>query len=113
MIDLIFQKGTQVINIRISEKKITFAEVKGQLLYFSPIEKLNWNIACILEKWPELRDKKNDEIKEIAIQRFKEHIGSLTTETEIAIYLEDDLKPHGYILKGVNIKGHRTKKTIQ
>jgi len=109
MIDLIFQKGIQIIDIKINGSNLTFAEVKGQMLYFAPIDRLNWNLACVIDKWPDLKDKNNEEVKAIAIQRFKEHLKTFKTEIDIIQYLKEDLKPHGYILKLIKRKGYRPK----
>lgn len=108
--DVVFQKGSEVVITRIENKKITFSRVQGQYLKFSNIDGLKFSIAGILEEFPDLKEKSNNEIRQIGIQRFKDHIASLKNDEEVKDYLIKDLRKHGYYKKYEIKKGHRPRK---
>ncbi len=108
--DLVFQKGSETVIIRIQNKKITFSRLQGQYLRFSNITGLKFSIGGILEEFPDLKEKTNDEIQKIGIQRFKDHIDSLNNDEEVKTYLIKDLEKHGYEKKKEIRNGFRPKK---
>jgi len=107
MLDLYFKFGTEVIAIRIDGTNLTFSKVQGNWVKYAPIEGLRFSKEGILKEFPDLKDKPFEEMKRIAIQRFKEHIKKLQDEEKIAEYLKQDLAKHGYELLAIHKKGFR------
>lgn len=105
--DLIFFKGTEIISVRIADKKLSFAKVQGQVLRFAPIEGLKFSEQGIKETFPDLANLPFEEMKKIAIERFQDKINKMKDEKEIAHYLVEDLSKHGYVIKLVNKMGFR------
>jgi len=108
MINCIFRQQEKVIGVKIEGHHITFATLQGYSApMYAPIEGIQLDIGGILQEFPDLIDKDRNEIRKIAIERFKEKLKSFKTEMEIKNYLKEDLTRHGYIFTGYQKKGHR------
>lgn len=96
MIEIIMERGTEYIMIRINGINITFSNTTfGNVA--TDISGLKLDYAGCIREFPDLELR--DDWKEESIKRFKEKIKSLKTEDERAEYLIEDLKKHGYISK--------------
>jgi len=107
MRDLIFKFGTDLVAIKIENKKLQFCKLQGGYIKYSPIEGLKMSIPGILKEFPDLKDEDEETIRRTAIKRFKKHVMGLKTEVEIQEYLQKDLKKHGYELKYLKRPGFR------
>jgi len=96
MILCTFQKGTDVIVIKVSGRSVTFNRMVGKHAMYTTIEGLQLNPSTIVEEFPDLKGKEIFEIKKEGIKRFKEHLQKMNSENDIMDYLHDDLKKHGY-----------------
>lgn len=110
MRDLIFEFGAELVAIRINNKQIQFCKVQGGYYSYAPIECLKLSVSGILKEFPDLKNKSKEDMRKIAINRFKIHIQGLKTETDIQAYLKKDLAKHGYKLKYMKIAGHRKRR---
>jgi len=108
MIDVMFQKGSDLAWVRIQGNTLKFSKVKGGYLLWSNIDRLKFGVAGVLKEFPDLKGKENKEILEIGKERFKEHISKMKTEDEIRDYIMKDLSSHGYKPKYHMKKGHRS-----
>jgi len=109
MIQIMFQKGTELIAVNINGDIIQFGKIAGQFIQFAGIEGLKFDFEGIVKEFPDLKDKPFDEAKAEAIRRFKEKLRSMQTDDERAKYVIKDLKEYGYIAKKVNRTGFRPK----
>lgn len=107
MRDLIFEFGTELIGIQINGKKMLFCKLQGGYCRYAPIEGLKLSIAGILKEFPDLKNKPKEEMRKIAIKRFKTHVETLKTEEDRQEYLKNDLAKHGYKLRYVKRAGFR------
>lgn len=107
MISVTFFFGNQIIEVRVIEREIYFAEVRGARAVFVPIEKLKLSTAGIIKEFPDLKDYSEDDIKREAIKRFKEKIRTMKSEEEVATYIINDLTQYGYIPKIYKKDGYR------
>lgn len=66
---------------------------------YSSLEGLNWNVAAIVKKFPDLANQEPSVIKQEGLKRFKKSmLGLLTWETK-KNNLINSLKPYGYIFQ--------------
>jgi len=107
MIGLIFQFGTEYIEIRIDNQNLFFRTVQTGGM-FSPIDglKLDYNGVC--REHPDLELAKD--WREQAIKRFKEKIRQMKNEKQITEYLKSDLIKFGYIPVSMQRQGFRPQK---
>ena len=104
MIEVIFYFGTDIIMVRIRGHSVTFVNsVYGALE--APIDGINLNQAGVIKEHPDLIDRAD--WKEEAIKRFKDNCVALNTEENIAAYIIEDLKQHGYTPKFKQQQGFR------
>lgn len=97
--------GGDVINIMIDGNNLTFMNPEGTI---TTIEGLRLDKAGVIKENPDLKRKK--EWRKIAIERFKEHIKRMKSETEVIKYVIDDLKKYGYEPMLIQRAGHRPKR---
>ena len=107
MITTFFRKGTDLVSIRIQGTSLFFAKAQGNWVKYTGVEGLKFSIGGILNQFPDLEGKPEDEIKKEGIKRFLDHIGSMKSETDVMHYIKEDLSKHGYILIMFQKKGHR------
>lgn len=94
MIGVIFQFGSQMIEVRIDRTNCLFRT--GQFGgAFAPIDALQLSYDGAIKEFPDLKDKKD--WKEQAIKRFKDKMKTFKTEEQRMNYVVDDLKQYGYI----------------
>jgi hypothetical protein len=63
---------------------------------YTNLEGLNWNVAKIVEEWPDLKGLSVNDIKKEGLVRFKAHLRSLLTWDAKKNSLVKSLKPLGY-----------------
>lgn len=78
----------------------------GQIRY-ATLDGLKFTASGILKEFPDLGGKPFNEMKEIALKRFKKKIKAMKTEEELVNYLIKDLSNHGYTLYLKQKKGFR------
>ena len=106
MIGLIFGFGSEIVEIRIENTNVLFRNQKS--LGFTTIDGLKLDYKGVCREFPDLELR--TDWREEAINRFKEKIKSLKTESERADYIIEDLKKYGYVPMYMQKKGFRTKK---
>ena len=102
-IRVIFQFGSETIEVRIQETNVYFRTT--QLVQFATIDGLKLDKSGVIKEFPDLKDK--DDWKEQAIKRFKEKIKNMSSETERAKYVIEDLSKFGYKPLYIQKAGHR------
>jgi hypothetical protein len=107
MIGVIFQFGTEYVEVRVEDKNILFRTIQTGGM-FSPIEGLKLDSNGVLKEHPDLKDKKD--WREIAIKRFKEKIKNMENENQITNYIIKDLTKFGYIPLSKQRSGFRPEK---
>lgn len=108
MIGLIFQFGSEIVEVRIDKSMIYFRT--SQFMNFSTIDGLKLNRSGVIKEFPDLANDEN--WKQIAIQRFKDKIKSMETEEQISNYILEDLKKFGYVPLYKQKQGYRREKII-
>lgn len=104
MINLHFQRASEVILIVIDRTKVLFGStVFGAKL--ADIEGLKLDFHGTIRQFPDLKD--DLEWREKAIERFKAHIQTLKEEEKIAEYLIYELRSKGYEPRLKQVKGFR------
>lgn len=106
MIGIIFNFGTEVVEVRIKDKNIFFRT--SQFQNFGDIDGIKLNKVGVLKEFPDLKD--NEDWQSIARTRFKDKIKQMKTERERADYVINDLKKFGYKPLWEMVKGFRPKK---
>lgn len=104
MIDIIFEFGNEIILVKIKGSKVLF----GNTLFgaqMADISGLTLDYKGVCRQFPDLET--NDNWRQEAIKRFKRKIQGLGSEKQIADYIIDDLKEHGYIARKYQKSGHR------
>jgi len=110
MRQLVFQKGSEMVVIKVENTIVTFAKAQGQYMRFSTIDGLKLNLSGILKEFPDLVELSPEEARIEAIKRFKAKVGELNEDKAIEEYIVNDLKPHGYILLARMRPGFRPEK---
>lgn len=93
MIELTFKQANEIVLVRISGKNVQFGTTTfGAAL--ADISGLRLDYIGTVREFPDLKDDLDWRKK--AIQRFKDHISSLSDEEHIAEYIIFELKTKGY-----------------
>jgi len=92
-IGVIFQFGSEIIEVRIDKENCLFRTQQTQG-GFSPIDGLKLDKSGSIKEHPDLKDNKNWE--EETKKRFKEKLKSFKTEKERMKYIIEDLTKYGY-----------------
>jgi len=103
MIGIIFQFGSEVIEVRIKDSNCYFRTSQSQ--QFATINGLKLDKLGIIKEFPDLKDNIN--WRKISIERFKKKMKEIKTEKEQAKYLITDLSKYGYTPKYLQREGHR------
>jgi len=106
MIGIIFQFGTETIEVRIQDNNVLFRT--SPLSGFVNISGIKLNKTGVIKEFPDLKDK--EDWKEIASKRFKDKINKMKSERERADYIIEDLKKYGYVPLYEQRQGFRPKK---
>ena len=93
MITAIFELGTNRFDVTVDGENIIFLEESSGMA--APIEGLRLDYNGTILEFPDLKD--DEDWRKKAIERFKEKIKSLPTESKRIDYVIDDLKKWGYI----------------
>jgi hypothetical protein len=104
MIGIIFEFGSEVIEVRIDGNDIMFRTDKFGGA-FVPIEGLQFSKEGVVKEHPDLAEKEN--WKEEAINRFKNHIKKMDSEMQRVDYVVEELSKMGYKPKAMQRAGHR------
>ena len=75
----------------------------------APLSKIKLNPASIVQEFPDLEGKPQEEIKRIGLERFEKHFNKLTKEEDKVRYLKEEMGKLGYTLKKIQKPGFRTK----
>lgn len=95
MIEMIFQLLNELMCVKIVGERVVFGNNPQMLV---PIDNVALSKAGVLEEFPDLKD--NKDWKKQAVKRFKEHMRSLGSEENIAVYVQNDLSKKGWKLAG-------------
>lgn len=107
MIDIMFRQGGEYILVKVNGNSILFANsVYG--FRFADISGLKLNKEGVIKEFPDLEGQEN--WREKAIQRFKNHIKNLGSEKEKANYIIYELKKFGYSPRKMQEAGKRWRK---
>ncbi len=103
MIGVIFSKAGERLEIRVSDSSVYFRNSPRDT--WADISGLSLKKKNVIEEFPDL--KGDVDWKQKAIERFKDKIKSLPSETARIKYLTTDLESHGYIAEFMQREGHR------
>lgn len=106
MIGLIFQFGSDIIEVRVDSSNVFFRT--SQFQQFADIDGIKLNKAGVLKEFPDLKD--NEDWQKESRKRFKDKIKKMKTERERANYVIEDLRKHGYKPMHEQRSGFRVKK---
>lgn len=103
MIGVIFKFGNEIIEVRVIDKNVYFRTSNFQ--QFVDVDGLNLDKNGVEKEFPDL--KGNNEWRKIAIERFKEKIKTMDSETQRIKYIIEDLTKYGYVPIRMQRQGHR------
>lgn len=103
MIGVIFEFGSDIIEVRVVGKSVLFKNNLSPL--YSDISGLKLNKEGAIKEFPDLKD--NLEWKKEVIKRFKQKIKNMENEQDIIKYIIEDLTKFGYQAKYIQKAGHR------
>jgi len=106
MIGIIFNFGTEIVEVRIKDNNVFFRT--SQFQNFGDIDGIKLNKVGVLKEFPDLKD--NEDWQKIARDRFKDKIKKMKTEREQADYVREDLQKYGYIPMWEQRSGFRPRK---
>lgn len=104
MIGIIFQFGGEIIETRVDGTKVFF-RTSTYGANFVPIDNIYLDKSGVIKEYPDLEG--DIEWREKAIERFKDEMKKLGTESKVANYLINDLKKYGYVPKYKQRQGFR------
>lgn len=103
MIGVIFQFGSEYVEVRIKDNNVFFKTQNSQ--QFGDIDGIKLNKAGVIKEFPDLKDK--EDWQKQARERFKKKIKSLKTENEQMKYVIEDLRNYGYKPYAMQKQGFR------
>jgi len=106
MIGVIFQFGTEHVEVRVLGTEVFFRTTNSP--NFSDIGGLKLDWAGVVREFPDLKHEEN--WKSIAQERFKVAIKKLPTEEQRIKYVMEDLIKYGYKPLYIQKKGFRPQK---
>lgn len=92
MITATFKLGGEQQSVKIEGNNLLFLDNSSGMV--SPIEGIRLSHVGVLKEHPDLEE--NDDWRNIAIERLKEHVKKLNTEMEKINYVKDELTKFGY-----------------
>lgn len=107
MINLFFEHFGEHVVVEVNGKNVLFSNSKFGAIK-SDISGLKLNYKGVVKEFPDLQGE--DNWKALAIKKFKDKIDMMDNEKEIAQYIIEDLKKHGYIPLYKQIPGFRPNK---
>ena len=102
MIGIIFQFGTEVVEVRVKDNNVFFRSGSPQ---FADIDGIKLDKVGVLKEHPDLEDK--EDWRKQARDRFKQKIKQMKDENEQVKYIIEDLSKYGYIAKFIQKQGFR------
>ena len=106
MIGVIFNFGTELVEVRVSGDKAYFRT--NPLGGYATIDGLKLSKGGVIKEFPDLKGR--EDWREESIKRFKEKLKELDTEDERVAYIIKDLESHGYKAKAIQKQGFRPKR---
>ena len=106
MIGIIFQFGTEVVEVRVKDNNVFFRNSNSP--QFADIDGLKLDKSGVLKEHPDLKDK--EDWQRQARKRFKEKIKQMKDEKEQVKYIIEDLGKHGYKPMYIQKQGFRPRK---
>jgi len=92
VIGVIFQFGTEIVEVRIKDNNVFFRTSNSQT--FGDIDGLKLDKVGVIKEFPDLKDK--EDWQKQARDRFKEKIKTMKDEKEQMKYIIEDLRKYGY-----------------
>lgn len=93
--EITFKAGGDFVIVKVINRNLFFAKTINGVPMFLDLDKINFPIHGILNKFPDLQGKPNLEIKKIGIQRIKEYIKSLKNDEEAKDYVIKEIESLG------------------
>ena len=106
MIKGTFKFGGQLMEVIVRGNELMFNDVQTNTI--TTIEGLKFSKQGVIKEFPDLKD--NENWRQEAIRRLKEHINLIKTEKERLFYVQKELNRFGYNPLFYQIAGHRPKK---
>ena len=103
MIGVIFQFGTEVVEVRVKDNNVFFRT--SNLQQFGDIDGIKLDKVGVLKEFPDLEDK--EDWRQQTRDRFKQKIKQMKDENEQVKYIIEDLSKHGYLAKFIQKQGFR------
>lgn len=107
---LVFQLADEIVLIKILGNTIWFSNSSTNFQKFAPIEGLRLKKEGILKEFPDLEGLELVEMRQKAIERFKDKIKTLDSEPRIKDYIVNEMIKMGYTLKSIQREGFRPEK---
>jgi len=92
MIGVIFQFGSEVVEVRVKDNNVFFRTSNSQ--QFGDIDGIKLDKEGVLKEHPDLKDR--EDWKQEARKRFKTKIKKMKDEKEQVKYIIEDLSKYGY-----------------
>jgi len=105
--DLVFKAGTDVVNVKVIGKKIYFKKLVNGVIIVQPLAKLRLPIKGLLDKFPDLKGKSEDYIRQEGADRLNKHIETMESQDKIKDYVIEELESIGCKLISIIKPGHR------
>ncbi len=106
MIGVIFQFGTEVVEVRVMNENVYFRTSNSP--NFGSIDEMKLDKHGVVKEFPELKD--DIEWQRKARAKFKEKIRVLPNEEQRIKYIIEDLSKFGYIPLYIQKQGFRPRK---
>lgn len=103
MIGVIFQFGTEIVEVRVKDNNVFFRNQNSP--NFADIDGLKLDKYGVIKEHPDLKDKADWQRQ--ARERFKDKIKNYKTEEERIRYIIDDLNKFGYVPLYMQKQGFR------
>ena len=103
MIGVIFQFGSEIVEVRVKDNNVFFRTSNSQ--QFGDIDGIKLDKSGVIKEFPDLKDK--EDWQKQARDRFKEKIKKMETEKEQIKYVIEDLSKYGYVAKYLQKSGYR------
>ena len=92
MIKGLFQLGSQQVEVIINGSELFFYDTNSRQI--TTISGLQFKKSGVIKEFPDLEN--NDNWKQIAIDRLKEHIKNIVKEDDKLDYVKKELEKYGY-----------------
>ena len=103
MIGVIFNFGTEVVEVRVKDNNVFFRTSNSQ--QFGDIDGIKLDKVGVLKEHPDLKDR--EDWKQEARKRFKQKIKQMKDENEQMKYVIEDLSHYGYVATYLQKQGFR------